>query len=51
MTTAHVVNLIYLVPFLSPVIIALVLGETILISTVVGLVLIITGIILQKAWG
>ncbi|MBN1361762.1 MAG: DMT family transporter [Sedimentisphaerales bacterium] len=49
-TTAHVVNLIYLVPFLSLVIIALVLGETILVSTVVGLVLIITGIVLQKAW-
>jgi drug/metabolite transporter (DMT)-like permease len=49
-TTAHVVNLIYLVPFLSLVIIALVLGETILLSTVVGVVLIITGIALQKAW-
>lgn len=50
-TTAHVVNLIYLVPFLSLVVIALVLGETILLSTMVGLVLIITGIVLQKAWG
>jgi len=50
-TTAHVVNLIYLVPFLSLCVIALVLGEKILPSTVVGLVLIITGIILQKAWG
>ncbi len=49
-TTAHVVNLIYLVPFLSLVIIALVLGETILVSTVVGLVLIIAGIVLQKVW-
>jgi len=49
-TTAHVVNLIYLVPFLSLVIIALVLGETILLSTVVGLILIVTGIVLQKAW-
>ncbi|MHC4518111.1 MAG: DMT family transporter, partial [Planctomycetota bacterium] len=50
-TTAHVVSLIYLVPFLSLVLIALVLGETILPSTLVGLVLIITGIILQKTWG
>jgi drug/metabolite transporter (DMT)-like permease len=50
-TTAHVVNLIYLVPFLSLVVIALVLGETILLSTIAGLVLIITGIVLQKAWG
>jgi drug/metabolite transporter (DMT)-like permease len=50
-TTAHVVNLIYLVPFLSLVVIALVLGEEILPSTVVGLVLITTGIVLQKVWG
>jgi drug/metabolite transporter (DMT)-like permease len=49
-TTAHVVNLIYLVPFLSLVIIALVLGETILASTLIGLVLIIGGIVLQKTW-
>jgi drug/metabolite transporter (DMT)-like permease len=50
-TTAHVVNLIYLVPFLSLVVIALVLGEQILPSTLVGLVLIVAGIVLQKAWG
>jgi len=50
-TTAHVVNLIYLVPFLSLLVIALVLGETILPSTVVGLLLIVAGIVLQKAWG
>ncbi len=49
-TTAHVVNLIYLVPFLSLLVIALVLGETIRPSTVVGLVLIIAGIIAQKRW-
>ncbi len=50
-TTAHVVNLIYLVPFLSLLVIALVLGERILPSTIVGLVFIVAGIILQKAWG
>jgi len=50
-TTAHVVNLIYLVPFLSLLVIALVLGETILPSTVLGLFFIIAGIVLQKAWG
>jgi len=50
-TTAHVVNLIYLVPFLSLLVIALVLGEKILPSTIAGLLLIVTGIILQKAWG
>ncbi len=50
-TTAHVVNLIYLVPFLSLLVIAAVLGEKILPSTIVGLVLIIAGIVLQKALG
>jgi len=48
-TTAHVVNLIYLVPFLSLLVIATVLGEKILPSTLVGLLFIIAGIILQKA--
>jgi drug/metabolite transporter (DMT)-like permease len=48
-TTAHVVNLIYLVPFLSLLVIHFVLGETIFRSTLVGLALIITGIIVQKA--
>jgi len=50
-TTAHVVNLIYLVPFLSLIVIALVLGEKILPSTIMGLVLIVAGIVLQKLWG
>jgi drug/metabolite transporter (DMT)-like permease len=50
-TTAHVVNLIYLVPFCSLVIIALVVGERILPSTIVGLFFIVAGIVLQKAWG
>lgn len=49
-TTAHVVNLIYLVPFLSLVVVYFVLGEEILLATVVGLVFIIGGIILQKLW-
>ena len=49
-TTAHVVSLIYLVPFLSLVLIALVLNETILPSTLVGLPLIIAGIVLQRRW-
>lgn len=50
-TTAHVVNLIYLVPFLSLLCIALVVGETILPSTIVGLALIVTGIVVQKLTG
>jgi len=48
-TTAHVVSLIYLVPFLSLLAIRLIVGESIRASTIVGLVLIITGIVLQKA--
>ena len=47
-TTAHVTNLIYLVPFFALVIISLVVGEKILLSTGIGLVLIVGGIILQK---
>ncbi len=50
-TTAHVVNLIYLVPFLSLLCIALVVGERILPSTIVGLVFIVAGIVVQKMLG
>ena len=49
-TTAHVTNLIYLAPFFALVWISLFVGEKILISTGVGLVLIVVGIILQKFW-
>jgi drug/metabolite transporter (DMT)-like permease len=49
-TTAHVANLIYLVPFLSLIVIRLVLGEEIYFSTILGLMLIIAGIALQKIW-
>jgi drug/metabolite transporter (DMT)-like permease len=49
-TTAHVTNLIYLVPFFALVLISLFVGEKILFSTGVGLVLIVGGIILQKFW-
>ena len=47
-TTAHVANLVYLAPFLSLVVISLVVGETIVLSTIIGLIFIIGGIILQK---
>jgi drug/metabolite transporter (DMT)-like permease len=49
-TTAHVTNLIYLVPFFALVLISLIVGEKILFSTGIGLVLIVGGIILQKFW-
>jgi drug/metabolite transporter (DMT)-like permease len=48
-TTARVANLIYLVPFLSVLVIHFVLGEQIFFSTVIGLVLIVAGIYLQKS--
>jgi len=50
-TTAHVANLIYLAPFLSLVIISFVVGEKIANWTIIGLVFIVGGIILQKLCG
>ena len=47
-TTAKVSNLIYLSPFFSLVIIRFVVGEEILFSTVIGLILIISGILVQR---
>ncbi|MFH1335238.1 MAG: DMT family transporter [Candidatus Zixiibacteriota bacterium] len=47
-TTAQVSNLIYLSPFVSLVLIRFVVGERILLSTIVGLVFIVTGIIIQQ---
>jgi len=50
-TTAQVSNLVFLTPFLSLFIVHWVLGETILPSTVIGLVLIVGGIVLQQVEG
>jgi len=47
-TTAHIANLIFLVPFLSLVVISFVVGEQILSSSIIGLIFIVGGIILQK---
>ncbi len=47
-TTAHIANLIYLVPFLSLIVIHFAIGEEILLSTITGLIFIVAGIILQK---
>jgi len=50
-TTVHVASLIYLVPFFALVLISVVVGEKVLFSTVIGLILIVGGIIiLQKFW-
>ncbi len=47
-TTAKVSNLIYLSPFISLIIIHFAVGEVILLSTLAGLALIVTGILLQQ---
>jgi len=47
-TTAHVTNLIYMVPFLSLIFISFTVGEAILPSTIVGLIFIVGGIVLQR---
>jgi drug/metabolite transporter (DMT)-like permease len=44
----RIANAIYLTPFISLIIIHIVLGEKIYPTSVIGLVLIITGIIVQK---
>lgn len=46
--TAKVSNLVYISPFISLIIIRNVVGEQILISTLIGLVFIISGIIIQQ---
>ena len=48
-TTAKVSNLIYLSPFISLILIHFLVGEVILFSTVIGLVFIVGGIILQQS--
>ena len=50
-TTAQVGQLIYLTPFLSLLVIALVVGEPIYASTLAGLALIVGGIVLQQRAG
>ncbi|MBA7716841.1 hypothetical protein ES703_125923 [subsurface metagenome] len=47
-TTSHVASLVYLAPFLSLVVISFAVGEQIFFSTIIGLIFIIGGIILQK---
>ncbi len=47
-TTAKVSNLVYLSPFIALIIIRFAVGEHILLSTIIGLLLIVSGIILQK---
>ncbi len=50
-TTARVSNLVFLSPFLSLVLVRVLVGEAILPSTLAGLVLIVCGILLQQRLG
>ena len=47
-TTAQVGNIVYAAPFLSLVVISIVVGERILVSTIIGLVFIVLGILVQN---
>lgn len=47
-TTAQVSHFIYVVPFLSLIVIHFIVGEMILISTIIGLIFVVTGIVLQQ---
>jgi drug/metabolite transporter (DMT)-like permease len=46
-TTARVSNLVFLAPFISLVFIYFIVGEKILFSTIVGLIFIVSGILIQ----
>jgi len=48
LTTAKVSNLVYISPFLSLMFVSIAVGETIYLYTILGLVLIVGGIILQR---
>jgi drug/metabolite transporter (DMT)-like permease len=48
-TTAQVGNLVYLAPFASLLVIRVAVGEKILVSTAVGLILIVAGILVQRS--
>ncbi len=47
--TARLANLIFISPFLSLLFISVFLGETILFSTLIGLVMIVAGLLVQQA--
>jgi drug/metabolite transporter (DMT)-like permease len=46
-TTARISNLIFLSPFLSLIFIRIIVKETIMFSTIIGLILIVTGVLMQ----
>lgn len=50
-TTARISNLVYIAPFINLILISQILGENIYISTIFGIVLVVSGIILQNTLG
>jgi len=50
-STARIANLIFISPFLSLVLIHFFVGEKIMISSVVGLIFIVAGLIIQGVAG
>ena len=50
-STAKIANLIFISPFLSLVLIHFIVGEKIMISSVIGLIFIIAGLLIQAATG
>lgn len=48
-TTARISNLVFIAPFLNLVFVHFLLGEKIFISTIFGIILVVTGIIIQNA--
>lgn len=47
-TTARISNLVFLAPFVNLLFVHLFLGETIFISTIFGIILVVTGILIQN---
>jgi len=48
LNTARISNLVYISPFISLILVSIFVGEKILISTVAGLIIIVSGILLQQ---
>jgi drug/metabolite transporter (DMT)-like permease len=47
-TTARISNLVFFSPFISLILVSVFVGENILPATVIGLIIIISGVILQQ---
>jgi drug/metabolite transporter (DMT)-like permease len=47
-TTARISNLVFVAPFINLIFVHLVLGETIFISTIFGIILVVSGILIQN---